>query len=275
MNRFLFLVIVSTLGFGYTVYGQFSFTALSGSGSLVSENFTGFTGAGFDSSPGAGQLDSDAWIAGGFRIGSGSGAVDVTMSYGDSTPNSDFARGVSAGGESTGGIYGFDVSNGGTVDRALGVQPSTNNFVPGFFEVLITNGTGQVIEGIDIGYDIFNLNNAGRSSSFNLSYAIGVGGSLVDVTSANYTSLAAATPSANWVSNGRAVTINQAIAAGEVIRFRWTGDDVGGSGGRDEFALDNFTAQVIPEPSTYALIFGGLTLGVVLIWKRRTKAKEG
>jgi hypothetical protein len=58
---------------------------------------------------------------------------------------------------------------------------------------------------------------------------------------------------------------------GDFLFLRWTGDDVGGGGSRDEFVLDNimltaFAAAVAPEPSTFALLLG--SLGYLLLLRR-------
>jgi hypothetical protein len=45
------------------------------------------------------------------------------------------------------------------------------------------------------------------------------------------------------------------------LYLRWTGDDVSGSGSRDEFGLDNITVSAVPEPG--AVLFGGLVCGVI------------
>lgn len=62
------------------------------------------------------------------------------------------------------------------------------------------------------------------------------------------------------------LTTNNFLSAGESFFVNYVDGD---------FSLEGFDATVIPEPSTYALIFGGMTLGVVLIWKRRGKGSEG
>lgn len=66
------------------------------------------------------------------------------------------------------------------------------------------------------------------------------------------------------------------VTGSAAVRIR--GWDAGSSHGDIKFkgtpgpdiVLDG---QVIPEPSTYALIFGGVALGGVLVWKRRLRAK--
>ena len=76
------------------------------------EDFSGFDGSGFSPNPSMGQLHSDNW-----RV---TGLDDGSMAFGDTHTSGDFARGASAGGVGTGGVYGFEVASG---DEALGVQP--------------------------------------------------------------------------------------------------------------------------------------------------------
>lgn len=61
-------------------------------------------------------------------------------------------------------------------------------------------------------------------------------------------------------------TITETFIAGQEITLAVSGTAVSG----ENFSLQAFTItpSAIPEPSTYALIFGGLALGLV-IWKRR------
>jgi hypothetical protein len=64
-------------------------------------------------------------------------------------------------------------------------------------------------------------------------------------------------------------TITETFLAGQKITLSVSGS----AGAGESFSLQAFTItpSAIPEPSTYALIFGGLAFGVVL-WKRRRAA---
>ena len=53
-----------------------------------------------------------------------------------------------------------------------------------------------------------------------------------------------------------------------------SGDRWVGLGGATDDLILNGTAEAVPEPSTYALIFGGIALGGVLIVKRRAKKEQ-
>ena len=193
----------------------------------VTINFTGFTGTGFAPSPAAGQLDSDDWIANGFSDGS--------MIFGDTKTTGDWARGASSGGVITGGIYSFDVGSGNV---ALGVQPGSSDWTPGSFILHIQNNTGDIIGILDISYSIFVRNDQGWGSSFNFSHSAD---NIVYTaeTDLDYTS-PAALDALGWTEVTRNITITGVnINPLDVYYLRWSGDDVSGTGSRDEFGLDN------------------------------------
>ena len=50
---------------------------------------------------------------------------------------------------------------------------------------------------------------------------------------------------------------------------RWEFVDLSGSSKTSEYYIDNLSVTVIPEPSAYALVFGALSLGVVLLRRRQ------
>ena len=113
---------------------------------LFSETFTDFTGSGFASSPAAGQLDSDLWRA--------IGLSDGTGTFGGTHTTGDFARGLGpvtapTGGVTTGGVYAFDVGNGGG-DTGLGIQADDTDFTPGSFELRLVNTTGSTISKLEV-----------------------------------------------------------------------------------------------------------------------------
>ena len=249
------------------LFGQLAFTSQTGAGSLHTQDFSGYTGGGFASSPAAGQLDSDDWIVFGLSDGTDP-VVPKSMTYGDSRSEGDWGRGTSTGGINPGGLYGFDVGSG---NNTLGMQATLNDLSPGGVEWRILNDTGSTITEIDIAYDIFVYNDKERGNSFNFSFFDDGGETLV--SSLDFTSPGASSATPSWAMTARSATLNVNVADGNYIRFRWTTDDLIIADGkrRDEFGLDNVSAQVVPEPSTYALIFGGIALGVVL-WKRRARS---
>ena len=59
-------------------------------------------------------------------------------------------------------------------------------------------------------------------------------------------------------------------AAGETLWIRWT--ETNDAGNDHGLAIDNVSVTAgtaIPEPSTYAMILGGLTLGLVALRRYR------
>lgn len=198
------------------------------------EDFDSFTGSGFAPAPTAGQLDSDAWIVAGLSAGS--------MTWGDTrTDPGDFARGTSSGGETTGGIYAFEVGAG---DYALGVQPSGSDFTPGAFSLRVQNTTGSAITQVYVEYEIWALNNADYSNSLNFSYSVN-GTDYTLVPSLDYASTETADVSPVWEQVDRTTTISGLnVADGEYIYLNWDSDDVSGSGSRDELALDDVEVRI-------------------------------
>ena len=199
-----------------------------GTQTIYEEDFTGFGGTGFKSAPTSSQLDSDDWIVTGMSDGNGTFAGTYTTG--------DFARGASTGGESTGGIYSFDVGSGNT---SLGFQPAGSDFTPGTAVLRIKNTTGSTITSLDISYTVWVLNNEDRSNSFNFAHSSN-GSSFTSIPSLDYTSPAAASGSPTWVSVNRSTSLTGLNILNNAYYYvRWESDDVGGSGNRDEFALDD------------------------------------
>lgn len=128
---------------------------------------------------------------------------------------------------------------------------------------------------IDIFHNLYVLNDTDRSNEIAFDHSAN-NAAFTDV--ASYQSDAASTGSSyTWLELQLDLTINNlSIAPDDFYYFRWSGDDFSGSGGaRDQFAIDNITisAEVIPEPKTYALIFGALALTLVMV-RRRFKNKD-
>ncbi len=206
------------------------------------ENFAGFTGSGFTTNPAAGELCSNSWTPNGFSDNS-------YVPCGNNT-SGDYARGTTDGmGETTGGIYGFDDGGG---DMAIWIQPTGGDFTPGDLTYQLQNTTGATITDLDISYDILVLNDQNRSNAFNFSYS-------TDGT--NFTSVPALDFSSDGTATGLLQTFPQSttisglsILNNDFLWIRWEGDDVSGSGSRDEFGLDNITLC----PSPCQLLTSGL-----------------
>ncbi len=223
------LIIAAMIFVVPTAQAQYSMTTL---GVPVTENFNTFTGAGFVPSPGAGQLDSDAWRATGFS--------DTACGFGGTCDTGDYARGLDdLGGVSTGGAYAFDVI--GDVVVGLGVQPGGSDFTPGTYTMRLVNNTGADIFDFDLSYDLWVNNDQGRANAWLTSW------SLNDIVYVTISSLDFTSPGASD-ANGftktdqdASVSIGTALPNGGSLYIQWSSDDVSGSGSRDEFAIRNIS----------------------------------
>jgi len=228
-------------------------------GVTVTEEFTSFAGEGFTSGLAVDQLDSDSWRVTGFSDG------DVL--WGDDKSTGDFARGEDLdGGVSTGGVYAFDVN----ANTILGIQPIEADFTPGTIELRVLNETGTTVPDWDVSYDLFYHNDQNRANSFNLSYSTD-GSNYSGVPALDFTSPEAADASPSFAHVSRSTNIPASVNDGGYFYLRWTGDDVSGSGARDEFGLDNVSITPNPEPGT--LLLGAVTsLGFLAYGVARRRA---
>ncbi len=224
------------------------------------EDFTSFTGTGFSPTPSAGQLDSNTW-----RV---EGASDGVGTCGGTHDSGDFDRGSSSGGVNTGGVYAFDTGGG---DIALGFQPAASDFTPGALTLRLQNSTGFAVTSLEVSYTIAVYNDQGRANSFNFAH------SADDVSYTNEASLDYTTPEAAdnepaWVFVQRGITLSELNIADDGFYYlQWQTDDVSGGGSRDEFGITFVSFTAIPEPSTYAALFGALALGMVMFLRRRRR----
>jgi len=193
-----------------------------------------FDGSGFATTPATGQLDADAWAV--------YGMSDGDKDFGVENTSGDLARGASTGGETTGGIYSFEVETG---NNAIGFQGSAGDFTPGWIGLKLQNNTGETINTVDFSYDVWVLNNDGRSSTLNGEFSLD-GSTWFAITELAFSTEEVADASPVWekttltYSDNIGVEIND----GDFLYFRWYSDDNGGSGGRDEIAIDNVMLNV-------------------------------
>lgn len=191
-----------------------------------------FMAGGFESTPASGNLDIDGFIVTGF-------SSDLTFGGTDATTG-DFARGSSAGGVSTGGVYAFDIGSG---DIILGIQPGGSDFTPGTIRLAMTNNTGSTVRTINIAYTIAYDNDQERSNSLNFSY------SPDNTVYYSLNSLDFATPEASdvsgWQTATRSISITGlAIANTSNYYLSWEGNDVSGSFSRDEYGVDDIVISM-------------------------------
>lgn len=225
----------------------------------ATQDFQSYAGAGV--SPGAtnnvGDLDSNYW-----RLEGGS---DGDTAFGGTTSGGDAGRGTSSGGATTGGAYAFNVDGSG--DFALGFQATGSDFAPGELTLRIQNDTGSTVTRLDVAYSIFEYNDQGRANSFNFAHSSD-DSTYTAEASLNFTSTEAAAGSPAWVEAPRSISLTGlSIADGDSYYLQWQSDDVGGSGSRDELALNDVSVTAIPEPGTMVLAMFGF--GMIAAMRRR------
>ncbi|MGB1004064.1 MAG: lamin tail domain-containing protein [Salibacteraceae bacterium] len=235
------LALVTMLTIGLTSQAQWLITTTGVANDTITfdASFTGvnngvFAGTGLDATPGVGLLNSNAWLFNGFSTGN--------TTYGGTFTSGDHAKGGSSGGEFSGGLYAFEIAAG---DTALGIQGTGSDFTPGDLELKVINTTGNAVDSVFIGYDLYVNNDADRGNTFNLSYSIN-GAAFVPVTALDFTSTELSQGSVMWVNNPKSAGINVTMANNDTIIFQWASDDAIGGGGRDEFALDNIVVNMSP-----------------------------
>jgi hypothetical protein len=207
-----------------------------------------FAGIGFASNPSIGRLDSDAWEA--------TGMSDGNLSFGGTRTSGDFARGMSAGNVSTGGFYSFEVETG---NYAIGMQPGGSDWTPGTITLRIQNNTGAVISSLNLSYEVWFYDDQSRSNSIEFLHS---SDNITYITepSLYFNSPASPLVVPEWYTVSRNITLTGiTILDGDYYYLRWRGDDVSGSGARDEFALDDIivstTASTPPDdPTTFSSI---------------------
>ena len=220
MIKIIYTILFFSL-FSYVTFAQYN---INTPGIPVTEDFTGFNGAGFQPSPSAGQLDSDNWSVNGFS--------DGNLGFGGTATTGDYARGTTNGsGRTTGGIYN------NTNGEMIWIQAGGSDFTPGNLTARYQNNTGSAITSVDISYEIHCLNDQGRSNNFNFSWSLD-GVIFNSESSLDYVSTEVSTGLTDIVI--RNITIGGLnIPAAAFFFIRWEGNDVSGSGSRDEFGLDN------------------------------------
>ncbi|WP_191907022.1 T9SS type A sorting domain-containing protein [Adhaeribacter soli] len=133
------------------------------------------------------------------------------------------------------------------------IQPTGTEWSPGTITLRIKNDHAtDIITSIDIAYDILIRNNENRSNSFNFSYSSD-NNSYINVGALDYvsplTSNSTSFVKVGGTSPSRSTTINGLnILPGQYFYIRWTGDEAGGSGSMDEFALDDIKVTPVLTP---------------------------
>lgn len=208
---------------------------------LFSEDFNAFDASGFAPTPAAGQLDSDLFMV--------KGLSDGDLMFGGTETSGDFARGVTTGGVSSGGIYAFNL---GANDFALGFQATGSDVTPGAITLQITNTSGAAASDFSLSYDVIEFNDQGRANSLNASFSED-GVTFTPITGATFTSTEAADSTPSFLTttfSSLSFSTASPIAAGASLFIQFFTDDVSGGGSRDELGVDNIVVETVSTAPT-------------------------
>lgn len=201
-----------------------------------------FEGRGFaPSPPGVGRLSSDAWALydGGIPV--------VDFGGSQTTMGTLAAQGISNGGESDDGIYGYNIFYPFQVNRALGWQ-SSNSFDPEV-TLMSINSTGKDINFIRLGYLFAAYNDGDQSVEMNVSFSFD-NASYQPVPGLSESSDEASDPTPAWSYDQSFALVNfdtaslaggNTWAAGDTLYITFSSQAISGSGDYDEVALDNLS----------------------------------
>jgi hypothetical protein len=236
------------------VHAQISLTSIGTQETVDFNSFTGDGAAPYHPSPTPnipGTLDTSAFAVGGMS--------DGNLPFDATEVSGDFARGISTGGVSTGGMYAFDLGGG---NRALGFQPTDSDMTPGILMARIDNNTGEPITAIEVSYDVVVYNDEGRSTSWAFSWATAEIGPYTEISELELITTEAADPIPSYSTTGHRVRIHGfTVANGGSFYLRWVTDDVGGAGSRDEIGIDNLSLR-----GTQTLLVDGFESGNTDSW---------
>lgn len=266
--RLLFLIAI-TLSFFHKGLAQVSVTE----GSTVTIDFSAatpgsvgtlpgsaYSGAGFSANPTiAGRLNSNAWSVRGFDFG--------TLNFGGDQTVDDFGRGSVTSGVLTPGLYAYVDAPSSVADPTLLIQPgNTGDFNPGHIVLRLRNDGSANLTSIQLEYNLFVRNDEGRSSRVRLAHSSN------DVSYQSISALDYVSPQAadafQWgqvgISPSRSIVISGLnVAPGAFYYLRWSVMDVGGTGDRDEFGLDDIKITGIygpPAPEINVKSVDGVTI---------------
>ncbi len=242
---------------------QDTFAEWSSIGVPLVEDFNSYLATGFDGVAPAGGVTTESWSFNGLSDGD-CDFYDTCL--GLSFP--DFTRGTSTGGESTGGLYAFDVDGAGNV--VFGLQPIGNDATPGELIYQVFNVAGASVTDVDLSYDVWVYNDQGRSNSVKISWSGDNFFTSTDLTTLDLTSPAAAAGSPAWTKTSKSVSIDLGFSLQEegLFSLKFTFDDVGGSGSRDEFGIDNVSTTPFSSLAAELTEFSVLSTesGLLLEW---------
>lgn len=160
---------------------------------------------------------------------------------------------------STGGVYGYN-------SETAGYLPSgtADNLQ---FTLALQNSTGGTITSLSLSYLAEQWRGvSGRANGWTVSIDI-AGGGFNPITGLDYTANSdASLKSAQTLSN---TSVPVSILDGQAFSIRWSGDRGTGSGSSQGISIDDVSITIVPEPTTFVAVLGGLGLMGML---RRRKA---
>lgn len=200
--------------------------------------------------PAAGQLDLDAWNY--ISDMASATAPQAASNYPGVTPN---GNGLGTGGALATGLSAVDING----QRALAIQPTSGHWTAGCLDLRASNNTAGTVDALGVSFSIYVFNDADRSNTVRFFYSISSQtGSFVEVPAAQVTSPAALDAVPDWVEYPIAFTIGGfSLNPGDALYLRWEGDDVSGSGTRDEFAFTHIV--LTPHTATGATLAANVT----------------
>ncbi|MFW6292192.1 MAG: hypothetical protein ACOC7V_07660 [Spirochaetota bacterium] len=197
----------------------------------------GFDGSGAMQEPGPGQLDADVWEVLGFS--------DGDRLFGEESTTGDHARGTSAGGVSTGGLYAFTVEDGNV---ALGVQPTAGDFAPGSITLRVPLEL-WLETWMRLDYTLWYYNDQDRSTVWSVAFSLD-GESWTELDAFTVATPELADPEPGWTSYSYTVESRldffPDLLGHDALYLRWTSADYSGTGGRDETAIDDIAVSFTP-----------------------------
>lgn len=201
--------------------------------SVMNVNNGPYAGGGFSPNPGTGSLNSKAWRFDGMNS-------PAFMDFnGTANSSTDGGRGVSNGGVTTSGFYGFNTADIlQPNDRALGWQATDAAFTPGDLTLLVVNSSPDSMTAIRMAYELKELNNGNRSTTVTVSYSFN-DTNYTDLSDLGHTTAEAVMGTAQWQSTNKTTVINDTLLPGDTLYIRWISDDNTGTGLRDEIAIDD------------------------------------
>jgi len=239
---------------------------------LLDEHFADFAGNGLRPGGAGGTLDSLVW-----RV---EGASDGASAFGDTRLAGDLARGRSAGGERSGGLYAFELPGG---RRGPGVQPTGSDFTPGALTRRIANSAAGAVHALAAALELWVLNDGSRATRLRTSVRALPHGPWLEVPGLGLVT-AQAPDALGWSQWPLSAALPlDALAHGASMLLRLELDDAGGTGARDEIALAAvqvsglLRAGAAPAPLAAPAPAGLLAgaLGLALLLGRAQRLREG